>query len=440
MAVVLVAVAVAVLAVLRPVLAVFQGFSDGLDLAPLASAAATSILIMAAALALVGLLAALADRRVELSPPAARRTRRGTALVAAVAIVAAATIGAVSLGDPVGAGSDALAEFTSGGDGGQPRGSSRFTSASGQNRFDFWEVGLSEFADAPVIGAGTGSFQTAYVREGETSQRPRFAHSLEVRLLFETGIVGALLFAGAVALALFAGARAVRRSSPLGAGAAGTAIVVFLYWVAHGSVDWFYELPALAAPAFAMLGLATAAAPRAERAGARPLAAGRARAAALAVAAVAMAAAIGAPWLAQRHTEAAIATWQVDAPGAFERLRSAATLNPLSSEPHGAAAAIALRLGNLEVARVEFEELLERDPGNAYAAVQLAALASERGERDEAVELLRRAAAIAPRDTLVEDALERIEVGERLDANAIYDAALERRSALTAGPPSQDGP
>ena len=47
-------------------------------------------------------------------------------------------------------------------------------------------------------------------------------------------------------------------------------MVTFAYWAVHGSVDWFWELPALAAPAFAWLGLAGGLARMATTEGAPP--------------------------------------------------------------------------------------------------------------------------------------------------------------------------
>ncbi len=38
--------------------------------------------------------------------------------------------------------------------------------------------------------------------------------------------------------------------------AASVATVSVLYWLIHGSLDWFWEFPALGGAAFAMLGLA----------------------------------------------------------------------------------------------------------------------------------------------------------------------------------------
>ena len=73
----------------------------------------------------------------------------------------------------------------------------------------------------------------------------------------QLGVVGTslfLVFAGmAVAVAL--GLR--RRADAITGGVAAVCLTTFAYWLLHGSVDWFWEMPTLAAPAFGLLGLAT---------------------------------------------------------------------------------------------------------------------------------------------------------------------------------------
>ncbi len=126
----------------------------------------------------------------------------------------------------------------------------------------------------------------------------------------QTGIVGTLLLLTAFGAALAAGWRAMRGADPLTAAVAGGALLAFLYWVVHGMTDWFWEWAGLGAPAFALLGLACALAPRrveepvsdAAPASARP------RAVVLVLAGAALvvgALAIAGPWQAERDVEQA---------------------------------------------------------------------------------------------------------------------------------------
>jgi len=435
----LAAVGAAMLLASGAILDVFEGIGDGAAPEPLVGNAGRAILIAAAALALVGTAAAVADRGLALGEATARRARVGTAVALALAALAAAGAGLAALGDPVAKASDAWEDFKAGSEPGEePSGSSRFTSAAGGNRYDFWSVALDQFAERPLIGGGVGNFQSAYLREGDSVERPQFSHSLELRLLSETGLVGALLFAGGAGAGLLAGVRAMRRRDPLAATAAGTAITTFLYWVVHGSIDWFYELPALGAPAFAMLGLAASLTPRprlaeTRRRGSNVLVGGRAGVATLAVSALVGALALGVPWLSELYVNRAVETWPADPDGAFDHLDRAASLDPLSIDPHAAGAAIALRVDRPEEAAERFREVLERDPTDSYATLQLGALASELGDQEEAVRLLSRAAELSPQDALISETLRAARAGRTLDAVEVYDAVLERRSAITGG-------
>lgn len=433
----LAAVAAAVLIASGPVLDVFEGVEDGAAPEPLVADAARAILAAALALVLVGVVAALADRALDVGRSAARRARLATAAVLVLAALAAAAAGLAALGDPVAKASDAWEDFKAGSEpGDEPSGSSRFTSAAGGNRYDFWRVALDEFKGSPLIGVGVGNFQSAYLREGESLERPRFSHSLELRTLSETGLVGAVLLGGGIAAALVAGARSIRRRDALAASVAGTAIATFAYWALHGSVDWFYELPGVAAPAFAMLGLAGALTPRptlatARRPGSSALVGGRAGVAALVAGTIVVAIAPGARWLSGLYVERAVAVWPADADTAFDHLDRAAALDPLSVEPDATGAAIALRTDRPEEAAERFEAVLERDPDDAYATLQLGALASERGDDEEAVALLSRAAELSPRDAIIDEALAAARDGRAIEAAEVYDDVLERQRAIT---------
>ena len=91
-------------------------------------------------------------------------------------------------------------------------GSSRFSGGLGSNRWDFWRVAVDGFERSPLLGAGADNFALDYVRDRRSPEEPRYAHSVELRVLGGLGIVGVLLFTSAVGFALAAAHRA-RRSS-----------------------------------------------------------------------------------------------------------------------------------------------------------------------------------------------------------------------------------
>src|SRR5947209_6441022 len=79
-----------------------------------------------------------------------------------------------------------------------------------------------------------------------------------MRLLAHTGIVGLLLFALFLGAALLAWSRARLKRGDDVAWLAGACILPLIVWLIHGSVDWFWEMPALSGPALGFLGVAVA--------------------------------------------------------------------------------------------------------------------------------------------------------------------------------------
>jgi hypothetical protein len=432
----LVAVVGGVVLTLDPVLGVFRDVQEGGDPAAALDAAARAILAMAGVLVVVGTVAALVDRRARVGRRTAGRIRLATGSALALTAVALAAVAIVGLGDPVARAGAAWDQLTSPSDSSeQPSGGARFTSLGGQNRVDYWRVALGQLDGRLLHGAGAGNFQDAYLREGQSSERPQSPHSVIVGAISQTGLVGALLLFGGIAAALLAAAGTIRGASPWAASTAGTSVAVFGYFLLHGSIDWLYELPALAAPAFAMLGLAAAVAPRRRlerpdgvRSGA--IVRGPLRVAALIVATTAAVVALGAPYLAAREVDRAAETWQTQPTAALERLDRAAALNPLSIDPHTTAAAIAIQLDLTRVAQQELREVLDRSPASAYSTLQLGALESELGRPVDAMLLLVRAAELSPRDELIRSAISDVAMGKSLDAGRIYDQAVERRRAI----------
>jgi O-Antigen ligase/Tetratricopeptide repeat len=417
-----VAVAVGCALAAAPVLALRDDFTAGRFDAQLADAV-RAVVIMGLALALAGTAAALLDRRL---PPRPRPSLRARRLVssAAAAIAGLLVAGAFVVGGAGGRVSDAWDSFKSG-EAHAEEGASRFSSA-GTNRYDIWRVAWSVFEDHPLGGVGADSFQAEYLRRGKSDEQPRFAHSLELGVLAQTGLVGALLLAGALGALLWPALAAVGRGAPEVAAPAGAATAVFVYWLAHGSVDWFFELPALTGPAIAFLGMAAAMRPDASAA---RTSLPRGIALAGLITAVGVALALAVPWLAEREITRAADTWREDVDAAQTALDRAAVLNPLSVRPAVTAGSIAVAVDDFPRAEEEFRKALEREPGNSYAQLELGLIASARGDRKGSILLLRRAAQLSPRDSLIAAALRRARRGSRLDPAAVNRRILQRARA-----------
>jgi tetratricopeptide (TPR) repeat protein len=429
-AVTLVALGVAALAMAGPVLDVHDSFTTGDELNALVDDAARAILLASAVLGALGLAVALVDRRAEPRPALARAAGRAVAVLAAVALAAGAVAWIARTGDPVDTVSDAWQEFKRGE---LPRaGESRFTASLGSGRYDIWRVAWDRFEEEPLTGIGADNFQQDYLRRGRTLERPVHPHSLEIRTLSQTGVVGGLLLLGAIAAAGVAAVTARRRAGALAAAPVAAALTVFAYWLVHGSVDWFWEIPALGAGAFAMLGVAAAAAPRpecrAEQARGLRVAAIAATGLALLLAGVVL----GLGWLSERRVQRAFDIWRTDPAGARAELDAAADLNPWSSEPALVAGTIAVERGELALARREFLAALERDPREHYAVLELGAIASQLGDRRAALARLREAARLSPRDRVTAVYLRAIRRGERVDARELGDRLLAAARQVAA--------
>ena len=89
-------------------------------------------------------------------------------------------------------------------------GSSHFTDV-GSGRYDFWRVALDAFVAHPIGGLGQDNFDDYYVPRRRTDEEPSCTHSIELRLLAHTGLVGFALFATFLIAAI---AAAMPRAAP----------------------------------------------------------------------------------------------------------------------------------------------------------------------------------------------------------------------------------
>lgn len=409
-------------------------------------AADVALLVCTGVLA-VGLALAALDQRTTVSSRVARGANRvGAAVAVAVALAAIAAGFVLTEGRP----DRRIADYWDRSQSYQPTrpGSSRFA-AVGSNRPDFWRVALDALADRPFGGLGQDNWGAYYLRERRSSEQPRWTHSLELRLLAHTGVVGFALFAAFLAAALTAALAARRRAGPLASAIAAMALLPLVVWLVHGSVDWFWEIPALSGPAFAFLALGGAAMRQVAPAGARAEAAsgsapgGASDAAAsslprsqpayapatgariavgvgLGALALLAAAALALPYLAEREVAAASSGWPEDAARAFARLDRAAQLNPLSARPELVAGVIALELGQSGVAERRFTQALERDGGDWFAYFGRGLAASAQGARLRARVDYENARSLDPREPLVHEALARLDGRDPLTAREAF--------------------
>ena len=130
------------------------------------------------------------------------------------------------------------------------------------NRWDFWKVAAKDLGARPLTGYGAGQLRTRPISaEGHSSEMPAQAHGQLQELAATLGLPG-LLLGSAVGVIGLAGLLRRRKqpSAALAGAAVGTACVL-----AHAQVDWHWQVPAVALPVVALVGLRRRAAPGGRR-------------------------------------------------------------------------------------------------------------------------------------------------------------------------------
>jgi hypothetical protein len=397
------------LAPLRRLLDVFKD-SGGSGLAHAAGRAGQSALLICGAMLVAATLIAWGEELLDLPPLSKVARRRIGAGVASLAIVVAAAGGVVAThGHPI--------RFISRQWNGFSHVQTSFSSQShfsdvGSGRYDFWRVSLDAFAAHPLGGLGQDNFADYYVVHRHTAEEPAWTHSLELRLLAETGLVGFLLFAVFLVAAVAGALSARRRTEGLAPAVAAAALLPLIVWVIHGSVDWFWEMPALSGPALGFLGMAVALGERGRsvvwrRDRPRRLARGLRLAAAVGMLTLAIVA-LGFPYISVREVSEASDIAGRDPAAALRDLATAADLNPLSADPGRLGGTIALQSGQYATAEARFDQAIDRERQGWFAWFGAGLAASSLGERARAHHDLLVAERINSRQPAITEALARV--------------------------------
>jgi hypothetical protein len=379
----------------------------------------------------LGTLAAILDRRLSLADKTARRLDLTVVSGFVVILVLAVAVAVGSINKPVHRAQNAWHSFATGAAGGSD--SSHFTSLYGTHRYDFWRVSIDEFRAHPVAGVGTNNFATEYIQARRSDEEPNDPHSIEMRVLMQTGTIGALLFIGFLVSGFLATRR--RNLDPFRRGLSASLVVGFSYWLVHGSVDWFWKIPALTAAALAFLGLAAAIAAGDRSADTSTgLRAGRKMLIVpLALIALVASASYLAPWLSARYVDNASRSWRSYPAQAYQMLDRARTLNPLSDTPDLIAGTIAGRRHDYVRMKVAYTRALKLDPHDWYAQLELGIAEYFTGNRSAAFVSLERAKALNPRESLISFVLRRVRAREKIDTAALDRVFLERALGFALG-------
>jgi hypothetical protein len=297
-----------------------------------------------------------------------RRVVRAVAATLAALVVLALAAAVVRSGGPVDFVRDRWHEFsnpvsTQVGD--TP---GRIASASSSNRWRWWQEAWDAFVDDPLQGTGAGTFGLTDRLERNSSLAVLEPHSAPLQDLSETGIVGFLLTAVAVAAAVLGMIRRRPRTR------ATTALLLAVgLCLVHSLVDVDWDYVAVQGPLFLTVGALLA---RPGDAPAQPRRRWLLRSA-IGVCALAALYSLASPWLATRRLDAAYdAVGRLDIAAARDEAKSAHALNPLAVEPLWLWGATERGLKAVEL----YRRARDREPKNPETWYQLGAFELEIGK------------------------------------------------------------
>jgi hypothetical protein len=325
---------------------------------------ALGVLVAGVALAL----AALEGRR-PLPPETRRRAERVAGVAALVAVLAGLAVGAAFA-------PRIWREFTNPVSSQVGEGVGRLSSANSSNRWRWWVEEWHAFTGHPFLGTGAGTFELTDRMQRRSPIVTTEPHNTPLQFLGETGIVGFLLYAGAVAAAAVGIVRArrlARGAERAAVTAVGIALGVFLL---HMVVDTDWSYVATCGPLLLATGLLLG----------RPAAPAPARRRLLTAAAAVLVALAGlyslaAPWLAQRAL-AGVPT--------IARAKAAHAYDPLSIYALSDWAALEDGSGNVLRALQLYQDEVALEPKNAATWYDLGAFYYGHGAWQKAYEALSR--------------------------------------------------
>jgi len=426
----LLAMVVAVGIAMASILDVYEIGNAGGSLGQALDAAAARIALSVLAAAALGALVAVGEiglrRRLKL-----QRAARRLALVVGVALLfAGVVVLAGSAGSVASHLRDEVSTITSDDYSSPER--NRATNLDPYERPDYWRVSLDLFAESPIVGAGTGSFEHEYTARRESPKHSRFAHNVYLRVLGEEGLVGGLLLVGFLGAVIALAVIVRRRSAGAPAWPLAATVAVTAYVFTHASFDWLEELPAVASPALALPLVALSVG--AGRGNADSPRVGRWGSILASLAFVAALVSLIPPWLSLRYVDRAEAVASSDVSAAFSDLHRAHSLNPHSLKPLLTEAQIAIGVGEDARARRALRDAVSVED-NWYAHFQLALLAAERGRDGVAMRQIALARALSATDPVLARFGRLIAAGRMIDVAAVNKELANQSSARFARSP-----
>ena len=297
--------------------------------------------------------------------------------------------------------------------------SDRFLAIGGGYRYDLWRIALDEFKGDPLGGVGAGNYVDQYYARRHQLEDVTVPHSLELQMLAELGI------GGAIGLSLFLvsvlGAGVTRRRRTLASGDPAlkiAALGMFTAWLAATSVDWLYDIPGLAGMAMLAAAVLVAPAPQLDAGGsvsaADQLGVPRTRreqatlVAALSVLAL-IAASLGRQYVAALYSNSGQSLVSRQPVKALHKLRTAEQLDPWSMQTQYAVASAYARLNDYAAARDALLRAEQLEPENYVPPALLGDIATRAGDHVTALASYRRALRLDPLEPALQQALKSTE-------------------------------
>jgi tetratricopeptide (TPR) repeat protein len=415
--------------------------SANANVTPVLQHAASGMLLTSLAAMVAGLALALLEDRVTASrgrgrdrSPAARRaprvSRRALRTGAAVGVVVVLAGGAAVAAPSV---SHAVRTVIHSGNTDAATGSTRLLSTSPEERFDYARVALHLFSSSPLLGIGAGNFGRRYDALRRFVKHSQYTHNLPLRVLSETGLVGALVFVALVVALLVGMVAATRRRNDLARAGAVIALCVSGYFLVHSCLDWVDEFPALAAPAIALPLAAITAAFEERPESRRPVPGARRRlvGAAGGVAAVAVLLALGTSYVSLHLVDRAFAIFRSDPHQAYSNLSTAQSIDPLNANPITSEGTLALYLGDTDRAKRAFQRSLRRQD-DWYPRVELALIDARAGRFEQALSQMDAAIRLDVNDPVIDEARTQIAAHHRLDPFTVNAQILNEGNVTSA--------
>jgi O-antigen ligase len=355
---------------------------------------AEALALLAIAAFVGGLGLAIFDNGLRTQSRPVARLRALARVGLGVVVAGAAAAGLVAMGDPVTFAREKVDEFKTLE---QPAPPGTRLGTTGGQRYDLWRVAWREFQSAPLVGVGEGSYDIEYYRERRTDRNVSDPHSLAMRLLAETGVVGVGLFVGFLAALGVALASAWSRAPGPYRRLGGALLAGGMVVLAQSLVDWTWLLPGVTGLGFFALGLGAALVVSPGRGVRPPMKRSWTRAGA-AAALSGLAAVAPLLFVSDFYLRKARAQADRSPEAQLSAARAASRLNPFSVTALYLEASALESLGRRQDAREVLDDALALEPRNFATLALLGDLSVRAGDRQGAFRFYRRALALNPRD------------------------------------------